>query len=116
MCLSCIKEEHGEIIRVVIFSVFFGIVLPTFDAGGDIRLAIRLYENGHPKWSLSVLTPVLINTLFTIVISRKIEEERKSRFWVIYLPLVLLQIYPQYCLLRLLLDFGRGKMKLEELT
>ena len=106
------ETTQWETFQTISFSIFFGIVLPTFDAGGDIRLGIRLYENGHPKWALSVFTPVFINTIFTMVVCKQIEQDRKGLHWICYLPLVFLQLYPQYCILRLILELWKGNINL----
>ena len=114
MCVSCINLPGKETVKAVLFSIFFGMILPSVDAGSDIRLAIRLYLNGHPKWALSVLTPVFVNTFFTMISCREMEKRKSGSCWFMFLPLVFLQIYPQFCICRLLLKFWRGKINLEE--
>ena len=110
---SHIEISNRETIQAVVFSIFFGIFLPSFDVGSDIRVALRLYLNGHPRWALSVLTPVLINTLFSAMACREIERIKHGGSWMKFLPLVLLQCYPQFCTIRLLLGLIRGKMDLK---
>ena len=100
-------------IPAVVSSIFFGIFLPTLDVGSDIRLALRLYVNGHSNWAFSVLTPIFINTFFSAIACMEIERKRASGCWIMwYLTLVLLQIYPQFCIIRLLHEFMRGRMDL----
>ena len=116
MARSCIEIPNRETIQAVVFSIFFGIFLPSFDVGSDIRVALRLYLNGHPRWALSVLTPVLINTLFSAIACREMEERKHGASWIKFLPLVLLQCYPQFCTIRILLQFLRGELDLKTFT
>ena len=110
---SCISMPDIETTQAVLFSLFFGIGLPSFDVSSDVRLAIRLYINGHPRWALSVMTPIIFNTFFTTIACRAVEKNKSGCRWLMYLPLVLLQIYPQFCIVRLLLKLFRGKMNLK---
>jgi len=87
-------------------TVAFGIGLPTGDVGTDIYLSARLFLSGHPHWALSVLMPVLLNIFFILLACLRIEK----RSWLCYLPLVLMQIYPQFCMARLLLKWGRKSL------
>ena len=102
-----------EAIRELIFSIFFGMILPSTDSGTDIRLGVRLITHGHPKWGAAILTPVLMNTIFTIFSCRELERKRAKERWIIYLPLVLLQLYPQFCICRLIYRLLRKKISLK---
>ena len=113
MCRSCIKIPNRETIQVVVFSILLNICLPSFDVGSDIRLAIRLSLNGHAKWALSVLAPVFINTFFSGIACREMERKKSGACWMMYLPLVLLQIYPQFCTIRLIYELLRGRIELK---
>ena len=93
-----------------IITIFFGITLPSFDVGSDIYLALRLFENGHPNFACCVLLPVLTNTVFTIFVCVHLEKTKCS----MYFPLVLLQIYPQFCTARLLYKWARGATGIAE--
>jgi len=88
-------------VGVILFSIFFGVCLPSVDTGTDVFLSYRLFVNGHPRWALSVLGPVILNTLLTLVASTILEKKK----CVFYFPLVLLQIYPQFCVVRLMFRF-----------
>ena len=111
MCVSDMKFPSREAIKTVVLAIVLGMLLPSTDAGGDIRLGIRLYMNGHPKWAFLVLAPVFVNTFFTIVSCRQIEK--RGACWFLYLPLVLLQLYPQFCIARLIIKLCRGKIDLK---
>ena len=113
MCRSCIKIPKRETIQAVVFSILLNICLPSFDVGSDIRLAIRLSFNGHPKWALSVLAPVFINTFFSGIACKEMERKKSGACWVMYLPLVFLQIYPQFCTIRLIYELLRGRIDLK---
>ena len=58
MCRQCFGIPTRETIQAVAFSIVFGIFLPYIDVWSDIRVAVILFVNGHPRWALSVLTPV----------------------------------------------------------
>ena len=114
MCRLCFGIPTRETIQAVVFAIFLNICLPSFDVGSDIRLAVRLYLNEHPKWALSVLTPVFINTIFSAVACKQLEQKKAGACWIMYLPLVLLQIYPQFCTIRLIFDLLRGSIDLND--
>ena len=120
MCFACIKQfwenriGPKETIQAVLFSISFGIVLPTADAIGDIRLGVHLIQNGHPKWAASVLMPVFGNTFFTLISCRELEKKKSGHCWVMYIPLVILQLYPQWCVIRLLSKLLKGQIKLKD--
>jgi hypothetical protein len=105
---------NNEAFRTILFTVVFQMILPFTDSGTDIRLGIRLWIHGHPKWAISVMMPVFVNTFFTCMACRVIEKKETDRSWAMYLPLVILQVYPQFCICRLLLRYYRGTINLEE--
>ena len=91
-------------------TMFFGIGLPSGDVGTDINLGIRLSMYGHPKWAMCVLAPVVMNTFFTLFACARIDKDK----WLWYIPLVLLQVYPQYCVVRIVLQYLRSKLDREQ--
>ena len=118
MCQNCLrfKVPGRDTVQTVLFSIFFGILLPSLDAGGDIRLSVILYLNGHPRWALSAIAPVFVNTFFTAIICRSSEKKKYGGCWIMYLPLVICQVYPQFCAARLLRKLFNGKMNIREFT
>ena len=96
------KTVAAEIMK----TVAFGMGLPTGDVGTDVNLSARLFLNGHPHWGWSVLMPILLNIFFTLLACSRIEK----RNCLCYVPLVLLQIYPQFCMARLLLKWGMKRL------
>ena len=103
-----------ELVKSVVISMICGIALPSADSGSDVNLGIRLCLNGHYRWACAVLTPVIANTIFTVFGCREMERGRLGGRWVIYLPMVLFQIYPQFCVIRLLVQLFRCKITLKE--
>ncbi len=87
--------------RVPLF-IFFHIILPSLDALGDIYLAYKAKENGFTGIGLALLTPVLVNTIFTARSFAKYEENKKWTW-----PLVILQFWPQYRATRIVLSMWR---------
>ena len=108
-------KELNDAVRTILFTVFFNLVLPSVDSGSDIRLGIRLYINNHPRWAMAVLAPVIINTVFTVFACREIERKLSKKPWILHLPLVFLQLYPQYCICRLMYKYFRGEISLQDL-
>ena len=106
-------------IQAILFSILFGMCVPSTDSGTDIQLSARLFMYGHPRWALSTLVPVLINTVFTVFACKEIERKYDNKNWIFYIPLVILQIYPQFCVCRLifrLLRKGITDVTLKEFT
>ena len=117
MCISCIASIGSwrrDVIKAVLFTIFFGKLLPFADVWSDVRLGIHLFVNGHKKWAFSVLAPVIVNTFFTLVLCREMEKKKSRKCWIIYIPMVIFQVYPQWCLFRILLEFGRHKINLKQ--
>ena len=100
--------------RTILFTLLFQMVLPFTDTGTDIRLGTRLFLNGHSTLAMAVLMPVFINTFFTAIACREMEKRANKIYWMLYLPLVIFQLYPQFCICRLLLQYYQGQINLEE--
>ena len=78
----------------------FGIILPTTDVYSNISFALKLFWLGHPKYAWSMLTPVILSFLFMIVHWLRMESTLKKR--LISLPFLILQIWPQVQICKLL--------------
>ena len=91
----------------VLFLIAFSIILPTFDVYSDMVLSFG-FINGtkdkrglhHPKFGLAILTPVILSFLFLIPHWLKIEDSKQKRLMT--LPLLFMQIWPQYRVVKLL--------------
>ena len=88
-----------------------GICLPTFDVYSDIYFAAKLITGGykregcesaptHPKFGGAMLAPVLLSWIFVAKFWYKTEQDLKQKLMT--LPLLLLQLYPQWRALRVL--------------
>ena len=115
-CLLCevyifsVKMAHSRTILNVLNVLVLGICLSSADVGTVMNLGIRLALNGHLRWSLCVLGPIFTNVLFTFFACAKLEKEH----WWRYAPLVILQVYPQYCMGRILYEWATRKLDREE--
>ena len=72
--------------------VMFGLILPTTDIYSDISFAVQIFPD-HPKYASSMLAPVVLSFLFMIVHWLRVESTMKKR--LISLPFLILQIWPQ---------------------
>ena len=95
-----------KVIWDAISSILLGIGLPCGDIGTDINLGVRLFLSGNPRWATWVLAPVFMNVIFTVFACKKIEKHN----WWKYIPLILLQCYPQFCVVRLLMKWAQSKI------
>ena len=87
--------------------IAFNIFLPTFDVYSDIVLSVGFIRGTkdkrgihHPKFGLAILTPVFLSFLFLIPQWLKIEDNKQKRLKT--LPLLFMQIWPQYRVVKLL--------------
>jgi len=95
--------------------LLLNVILPTFDIYSDLYLIGKLLYNGHPKWSVLLLVPFLLNYFLTWFLWWRIDKTKKLS-WVF----VVISWYPQFCALKvirlLLSDTKEGlnkKRKLE---
>ena len=90
------KMPIGEAIIVITF----GILLPCWDVYSDVAFAIYLISEGHIKFGLTMLGPMILSILFTIPHWWRIEATKSNRLKTF--PLLLLLFWPQYRALRIL--------------
>ena len=98
------------IVFTLLQNTIFGIVLPTADIYGDINFSIRAFSSQHFRMGCLMLFPVLLNTAFNFYkwISANFDTETEKRFtWL----LVVLNMWPQYQILKLLSSIFRGTSK-----
>ena len=86
-----IEDKMGK--GDVIIFMIFGLILPTTDIYSDISFAVKLFWNNHPRYTWSMLTPVILSFLFMIVHWLRMESSVKKRLKS--LPFLILQIWPQ---------------------
>ena len=75
--------------------------LPTADTYSNINLGVTLVMSDHPRWALLVFFPIIAKTFFMLFSCRNIENSN----WMFYTPLVFLQIYPQFCVVRIMFQW-----------
>ena len=91
-----------DALMLIVFSMF----LPTFDVYSDIALSYDLISGTkdkgkpHVKFGLAIMAPVILSFLFLIPQWLKIEDSKQKRLKTF--PLLLLQIWPQYRVAKLL--------------
>ena len=80
----------------------FGVILPSVDQGTDYNSAVNLIIDQRVrvrKYGYAMLAPILLMTFFSLRQWWRLEKSW-NRLWT--LPLVLLQVFPQYRALRIL--------------
>ena len=78
----------------------FGIVLPTADVYSDITFIWKIYQNGHPEYASVAIVPLILSFFFTLRQWWKVEADFINRIQT--LPCTILQLWPQYRVLRVL--------------
>lgn len=87
-------------IKDAIVIVIFGILLPTTDVYSDVAFITFLFfgdKGFHPKYAIVMICPLALSFVFTLIQYFGIEKHKLR-----VLPLLLLQIWPQYLQCRLL--------------
>ena len=100
----------GENIITILQHTIFDILLPTSDAFGDIKFAISAFYSQNPGIGCLMILPVVLNTAFTFYkwFSTDHDTQKEKRFtWL----LVVLNLWPQYQVLKLILLILREKSK-----
>ena len=96
--------------------IVLGIVVPTVDVYSDGALIIQLSTSTHPRFAIALSVPLTISFLFLLPHWWKKEKTGCRRLMTF--PLLLLQLWPQYRALQLLLTLWnnprRFQTKLEE--
>jgi len=81
--------------------LFFSVLLPTGDLFSDIIFTTQLFQKGHYKFGACSIVPLSISWMMIAVQWFKTESKEK-RHKLKTLPLLLLQVYPQWRALRVL--------------
>ena len=89
-----------EAINLMIFNV----LLPCLDIFTDIAFIIKMFVNGHLKYGFATLFPIFLSNLF--IIPYWWETEKRTAKTT--LPLVILQLWPQYTAFHLLKNGFNG--------
>ena len=100
----------GENIITILQHTIFGILLPTSDAFGDINFAISAFFSQNPGIGCLMILPVVLNMAFGFYkwFSTDHDTQKEKRFtWL----LVVLNLWPQYQVLKLILLILSRKSK-----
>ena len=84
----------------VLLLCLFGMALPTADVYSDGALIVQLLES-HPRFATVLSIPVLLS--FILLIPHWLKVEKTSERRLKTLILLLLQVWPQYRVLKLLI-------------
>ena len=96
---SSIIPDQVPIVDVITITSF-GIVLPTADVYSDITFIWKIYQNGHLEYASVAIVPLILSFLFTLRQWWKVEADFMNRIQT--LPCTILQVWPQYRVLRVL--------------
>eukprot|EP00092_Neocalanus_flemingeri_P011901 GFUD01012833.1.p1 GENE.GFUD01012833.1~~GFUD01012833.1.p1 ORF type:complete len:543 (-),score=72.59 GFUD01012833.1:141-1769(-) len=111
------RIQKGEVIKLL----GLGVVLPTIDVWTDVYLAVKLHLAGHEGWAQATLCPGYLNTCFCFIAWFKNEKPvnvlalknlngNPINFQAFKtLPFVFLQFYPQFCVLKVIVNGCRYK-------
>ena len=88
------------IVTVLLMS-FFSVILPTGDVYSDIVFTTNLFQKGHYKFGACSLVPLSLSWLLIAIKWFEIETKEKHHK-LKTLPLLILQLYPQWRALRVL--------------
>ena len=99
---STVSKNKMEISEMFT-TLFSGVLLPSYDVYSDMTLSFVLINSGIPRgilfgWIMQI--PVILSTIFQIPHWWEIEANMKKRCYT--LPLLILQFWPQSCMLRTL--------------
>ena len=100
----------GENVLTILQHTIFDILLPTSDAFGDIKFSISALCSQNPGIGCLMILPVVLNTAINFYkwFSTDHDTQKEKRFtWL----LVVLNLWPQYQVLKLILLILRRKSK-----
>ena len=108
------SKEYPHLTKFGIFKEFttllvLSIVLPTADVYSDGALTYQLFSLGHPKFGTIMLTPITLSFIFLLPHwwkTEKTNDRRKKTFLIL-----LLQLWPQYRALQLLITLWKNRDK-----
>ena len=92
-------EDQMPLINVFLL-LFFWIGLPTADFYTDVVFIWTLFDEGHSNFAIVSIAPLVLSFLFILQRWWKIEANMKNRLKT--LPFLILQVWPQYCISRVL--------------
>ena len=96
------KEKILAVTQLFLFNIIFA----TWDQYSDVRFAYVLFSKGHTYWASAVITPVIINFVFTLYAWYYLEPRNQKLYTWIFL---ILQLWPQFCAFRIITLILRNK-------
>ena len=95
---------------IILQHTIFDILLPTADAFGDINFAIGAFWSQNYAIGCLMILPVIFNMLFNLYkwLSKSHDTQNEKRFTWLF---VVLSLWPQYQVFKLILLILRGKSK-----
>ena len=94
----------------ILQQTIFNILLPTSDFCGDIIFAFNAFSTENYGICCLMLVPVLLNMLFTFYKWKSTDFDTKKEKQFTWL-LVILCVWPQYQVVKVILSIFRGKSK-----
>ena len=97
-------------ILIILQHIVLDILLPTSDLSGDVNFAISAFASENYGIGCLMVFPVLLNMIFNSYkwVSTDYDSKKEKRFtWI----LVVLSLWPQYQVVKLLLVIFRGKSR-----
>ena len=96
-----IKQKLMEVMPLVILNIG----LPTGDVFSDILTITTLYQSGHLYFATTLLTPFLLNVVFTTFSWWRIDSNKEKKWtWI----LLLFQLWPQYRAMKIIFKIFKG--------
>ena len=95
------KQKLMEVMPLVILNIG----LPTGDVFSDILTITTLYQSGHLYFATTLLTPFLLNVVFTTFSWWRIDSNTEKKWtWI----LLLFQLWPQYRAMKIIFKIFKG--------
>ena len=94
--------------KEILMLVLVGIGLPTSAVYSDLALILAL-SHTHPIFATALSIPVIVSLLFLIPHWWTTEKTTQRR--IMTLPLLLLQLWPQYIVMKLIITLWKGNQE-----
>ena len=99
-------EFNKEKIMIISQLCLFNIIFTTWDQYSDIKFAYILFVKGHSYWSLAVISPTILNFIFTTYSWYYFESKNQKKYSWIFL---IFQLWPQICAVRIIISIVKNK-------
>lgn len=91
--IFCSDSQHEMKSKDAFLLIFLGILLPTSDVYSDLAFAYRLYGDGHYRFAVAMISPVILSFVLLVFHWKRIEKTLWDR--LISFPYLFFQIWPQ---------------------